>query len=108
MMMAIHDCCEKKHCKCRGFLKFVFGAGVLGLLAHMVYGYLEEDKPCPLKGWLAKHGNESTAEIEEFDDRHKLFTRGGSKKYTPEYTPITQREKKNIQQKKEGRIWRSH
>ena len=50
MKMANHDCCEKKHCKCRGFLKFVFGAGVLGLLAHMVYGYLEEDKPCPLKG----------------------------------------------------------
>lgn len=42
MKMANHDCCEKKHCKCRGFLKFVFGAGVLGLLAHMVYGYLEE------------------------------------------------------------------
>lgn len=54
MKMANHDCCEKKHCKCRGFLKFVFGAGVLGLLAHMVYGYLEEDKPCPLKdGWLS-------------------------------------------------------
>ena len=68
MKMANHDCCEKKHCKCRGFLKFVFGAGVLGLLAHMVYGYLEEDKPCPLKGWLAKHGNESTAEFEDFDD----------------------------------------
>jgi hypothetical protein len=68
MKMANHDCCEKKHCKCRGFLKFVFGAGVLGLLAHMVYGYLEEDKPCPLKGWLAKHGNESTAEFENFDD----------------------------------------
>ena len=42
MKMANHDCCEKKHCKCRGFLKFVFGAGVLGLLAHMGYGYLEE------------------------------------------------------------------
>ena len=68
MKMANHDCCEKKHCKCRGFLKFVFGAGVLGLLAHMVYGYLEEDKPCPPKGWLAKHGNESTAEFEDFDD----------------------------------------
>ncbi len=66
MKMANHDCCEKKHCKCRGFLKFVFGAGILGLLAHIVYGYLEDDKPCTLKGRLAKQRGEGDPEFEDY------------------------------------------
>lgn len=66
MKMVNHDCCEKKYCKCRGFLKFILGAGVLGLLAHMVYGYLEEVKPCPLKGWLAKQRGECDPEFEDY------------------------------------------
>ena len=68
MKMANHDCCEKKHCKCRGFLKFVFGAGVLGLLAHIAYSWLEGDGYCPLREKLADLKARSNPEYEDYAD----------------------------------------
>ena len=69
MKMANHDCCEKKHCKCRSFLKFVFGAGVLGLLAHMVYGWIDPDKKNALKELFSRNEYDDTdRSSEDFAD----------------------------------------
>ena len=64
-----HDYCEKKHCKCRGFLKFVFGVGILGLLAHMVYGWIDPDKKNALKELFSRNEYDDTdRSSEDFAD----------------------------------------
>lgn len=64
-----HDYCEKKHCKCRGFLKFILGVGAIGLLAHMAYCWIYSDKKDALKELFSRNEYDDTdRSSEDFAD----------------------------------------
>ena len=52
MKKMYQGCFDRKHCKCARMMRFILGAGILGLLLHIMYGWIDPDKKNALNGRL--------------------------------------------------------